>query len=284
MKRSFLAISLLLHLLAMVLLLRVPMTVQVHRLSVNKPIEVVPMSPPLKMPRLAPPPPAAPPQAAKPKADVPIIVRPFTLPATPGRPGGGTPQGDTRGSGSNVPPAPQPQKTPPVPAPPAKEEKKPPPPGRLVINLREIEKKLQEEKNAAANTPFNSAVDLARIPFGEGHGEGDGGSPVTAYGGSAFFDAHGYDITPWAQRAVYRVKANWLFPPAVSAGIKGVVGVYLVIERDGRISSMEIRQTSGIQPFDQAALNALKLSVPFAELPFDFPRRNLPAYFIFHYN
>ena len=124
--------------------------------------------------------------------------------------------------------------------------------------------------------------DFSKIP-NPGYGYGRGGDPITAFGGSAFFDAGGYDITPWAQRAVYRVKRNWIMPQQVGYGIRGAVGIYLVILRDGRIETPEIRKSSGLNAFDQAALNALRLSVPFSELPADLPNRDLPAYFIFHY-
>jgi len=128
---------------------------------------------------------------------------------------------------------------------------------------------------------------LAEIPFHQGSpgsaaGQMGGGTPTTA--GAAFFDAKGYDITPWAQRAVYRVKQNWIVPPYSHLGLTGSVGVYVVFGRDGKCRDLQVKLTSGIKPLDQAAWNALVLSIPFQELPADFPNPDLPAYFIFRYN
>jgi TonB family protein len=83
---------------------------------------------------------------------------------------------------------------------------------------------------------------------------------------------------------VYRVKRNWIFPPASAYGLKGVVGIYLLVKRDGSLSGVHIRKTSGVRPFDQAAFNAIELSLPLSPLPDDFPHEDLPAYFLFYYN
>jgi len=125
------------------------------------------------------------------------------------------------------------------------------------------------------------------VPGGSGDGTAPGGGDGTAshaLGGSAFFDSRGYDITPWARRVVYRIKTNWIFPSASELGLKGVVGIYVLIERNGTLGSVYIRRASGIRPFDQAAFNAIELSAPLPPLPDDFPRENLPAYLLFYYN
>lgn len=111
-----------------------------------------------------------------------------------------------------------------------------------------------------------------------------GGDNIAAFGGSAFFDSKGYDITPWAKRMVYRVKRNLIYPPAVDYGLRGMVEIYLVIEKSGQISTLALIKSSMIQPFDQSAITALKLSLPLPPLPADFPNRNLPAYFVFRFN
>jgi hypothetical protein len=171
----------------------------------------------------------------------------------------------------------------------------------LTIDLGRISQRLRERK-AAAERPdkpgFADDAEVGSLPFdaaaaggegddasraGGGLSSGDGTSS-NALGGNAFFDSRGYDITPWAKRMLYRVKKNWLFPPVSEVGLKGVVGIYLLIGRDGAIGNVHIRKTSGIRPFDQAAFNAIELSVPLPPLPDDFPHKDLPAYLLFYYN
>jgi outer membrane biosynthesis protein TonB len=56
-----------------------------------------------------------------------------------------------------------------------------------------------------------------------------------------------------------------------------------VIRKDGDISSMEILETSSLEILDQAALKALRASLPFPALPADFPADFLEVFFEFIY-
>lgn len=120
--------------------------------------------------------------------------------------------------------------------------------------------------------------------FKGGGGGGIGGEGIQGFAGSAYFDSGGYDITPWAKEVIEKVKRNWLVPIAARYGIKGITGIYLVFERNGNVSSMNLFRKSGVISFDQSATNALISSIPFPKLPLDFPKENLPAYFFFYYN
>ena len=164
---------------------------------------------------------------------------------------------------------------------------------RLTVDLDRVSRKLQEKSAAARAEVGAGFLASAGLPFGDvpgaagrraARGAGGDGTASMALGGNAFFDARGYDITPWAKRMVYRVKKNWIFPPVSLYGLKGAVGIYVLIERDGAVSRVFIRKTSAIRPFDQAAFNAIELSAPLPPLPDDFPRENLPAYLLFYYN
>ncbi len=114
----------------------------------------------------------------------------------------------------------------------------------------------------------------------EGSGKGDG---IDAYGGTAYFDIEGYDITPWAKRAVYRIKKNWFPPLAASWGKRGKVTIMVVFLPNGKLAHLSIYKSSGIQSYDIAAMEAFRLSSPFPPLPNDFPNRFLKAYFVFIY-
>jgi outer membrane biosynthesis protein TonB len=293
-------LSLLVHLLFLLLLLRVqfplieiPVKAQI--------IQIVPMSPPPPVERPAP---------------LPVYVRPFVLKGgAPGRARGdvqvkkntqkaGFPQ--VADSPRRFPreveqPSPAAAGTPAPAA--AKTDTAPTKQGqpRLTVDMDRVAKILRE-KNAsgspAAGPGLPGGPGQGGLPFGDmpqpegtpGYGAGRNVSPggdgtaSHALGGNAFFDSRGYDITPWAKRMVYRVKKNWIFPPVSAYGLKGVVGIYVLIERDGAISRVFIRKTSNIRPFDQAAFNAIELSAPLPPLPDDFPHANLPAYLLFYYN
>jgi len=160
---------------------------------------------------------------------------------------------------------------------------------KLTVNLDHVSQRLREQKTVgerAGNSRFVADQEVEGLPFGAppAGGQGGDGTSSHALGGNAFFDSRGYDITPWARRMVYRVKKNWIFPPVSEYGLKGVVGIYLLIGRDGAIGNIHIRKTSGIRPFDQAAFNAIELSAPLPPLPDDFPNADLQAYLLFYYN
>jgi TonB family protein len=248
---------------------------------------------PKSIPKAVPPaaPKAAPKPPPKPQGPMPIIVRPFVEKGGKKGESRGLPEGAGPDHGQKLvkpdrliqaaPPAAKPTQ----PKPDIGELK----PKKLAIDIDAFNRRLREaiaiERDEAP--PFSSEQNLQTVPFGTPNGldsETGDGTNSTAIGGSAFFDAKGYDITPWAKRMVYGVKKNWIIPPVQEYGMGGMVGVYLVVEKDGRISTLSVQKASGLKPFDQAAVNAIRLSDPFPPLPQDFPNANLPAYFVFRYN
>ena len=286
-------ISLLIHLLffLLILTLRFP----VLELEVKPQIiQIVPLSPPLTLRRPLPAPAA-------------VYVRPFVLQGGARGKGRGPVSGKAAGTKTGLPPGSISKKnseatTPPVAPTPGAAAAALPGSGlpsvsghrsKLTIDLERISQRLREQQAAGErsdNPAFAADQPVESLPFSDpaaGGGDvspsGDGTSSH-AFGGNAFFDSRGYDITPWAKRMVYRVKKNWIFPPVSEFGLKGVVGIYLLIRRDGAIENVHIRKTSGIRPFDQAAFNAIELSLPLPPLPDDFPHKDLPAYLLFYYN
>jgi len=285
-------ISILVHLLFFLLIIMVRFPV-IELDREPQIIQIVPMSPPLALsqPLLAP---------------AQVYVRPFILKGGARGPGSGKAAGAKADSsrvpfsqGESEPPSSLTRQSGTGKAPAAA-----PGPGvqdaagrrtKLTVDLARLSQRLREQ-NAAAVRPGDAgsgAGDAVEgLPFGDPYagGEGGGVSPAGdgtsshALGGNAFFDSRGYDITPWAKRMVYRVKKNWIFPPVSEYGLKGVVGIYMRIGRDGAIGSIQIRKASGIRPFDQAAFNAIELSAPLPPLPDDFPNPDLPAYLLFYYN
>jgi hypothetical protein len=315
-------ISLLLHLLFFLLIITVQFPVIVLK-EKPQIIQIVPISPPLtvsqplrvpaKLYRIVPMPP--PPTVSQPpQAPAKVYVRPFFLKGGTRGNARGQVSGRSAGAKAGLPPnpvlkggsvAPTARPAPVVAAAepgisPATTFKSGAPGATgkgssLTVNLGLISQLLREQKTSGdrpGNSRFTAEQAAEGLPFGDHHAGGAGGdlSPggdgtsSYALGGDAYFDSRGYDITPWAKRMVYRVKKNWI-PPALSEyALKGVVGIYLRIGRDGTIGNIHIRKTSGIRPLDQAAFNAIELSVPLPPLPDDFPNADLPAYLLFYYN
>jgi TonB family protein len=110
-------------------------------------------------------------------------------------------------------------------------------------------------------------------------GTGDSTGPV---GDSrAFFNIENYDLSPWAKRVLLSIQKNWLIPIATEESVDQPVEITIVIEKNGKISSIKVKQSSNSDTFDQAAVNALRLSSPLPNLPQDFPNKNLEARFMF---
>jgi TonB family protein len=113
---------------------------------------------------------------------------------------------------------------------------------------------------------------------GEG-GTGDGSGPVGE--SQAFFNIENYDLTPWAKRVLLSIQKNWVIPLATEKNVDQPAEIIIVIEKNGKISSIKVKQSSNSNTFDQAAVNALRLSSPLPNLPQDFPNKNLEARFMF---
>lgn len=113
-------------------------------------------------------------------------------------------------------------------------------------------------------------------------GTGDGSGTVGE--SQAFFNIEDYDLSPWAKRVLLRIQKNWLIPTVTKESLRQPVEITIVIEKNGKISSIKVNRSSNSDAFDQAALNALRISSPLPGLPQDFPNKNLEALFMFTAN
>lgn len=143
--------------------------------------------------------------------------------------------------------------------------------------------------------PFARSLDeigKAGPPAGSASGTGRGrtAAPPGPFGdlaggdASFAFDSGGFDLSEWAELVKQKVRSNWVIPTAALMGMKGVVSISLVVERDGTISYAEVVTSASVVSLDSAALNALKSSNPLPPLPSGFPKANLPGRFTFYYN
>lgn len=113
------------------------------------------------------------------------------------------------------------------------------------------------------------------------------GKPIGGQGVLVFNDVKEVNLVPWAKRALIRIQRNWTIPLVTKKPVdnsSGLVTVSIVIEKNGRISALEIKESSEVKEFDVAAEIALRLSSPLPQLPVDYPERILEAAFTFNYN
>jgi TonB family protein len=140
----------------------------------------------------------------------------------------------------------------------------------------------QAARGAAANRGYNS-----------GGQAGDWGSPGRS-GAKALdqaeilTDTMGVDFGPYLTRVVQIVKQNWysIMPPSVYPPIfkQGKLAIEFVILKDGTVSGMMLRTSSGDVPLDRAAWGSITASAPFPPLPKEFPGKLLGLRFYYFYN
>ena len=114
----------------------------------------------------------------------------------------------------------------------------------------------------------------------------NGGEKGFAEAGPLSFETQWYDWGPYAQSMVSKIRVNWYanMPQIIRTGMKGQVTIRFTIQRDGRITDLEILKSSGVPPYDFAAKKAIELSSPLAPLPKDFPNPSERVTAMFFYN
>jgi TonB family protein len=113
-----------------------------------------------------------------------------------------------------------------------------------------------------------------------------GGDKGFAESGPLSFETQWYDWGPYAASMVSRIRVNWYgnMPQLIKTGLKGVVTIRFTIHRDGRISDVQMLNTSTVPPYDFAAKKAIELSSPLNALPKDFPNESERVTCMFFYN
>ena len=112
-----------------------------------------------------------------------------------------------------------------------------------------------------------------------GSGGGGGGQRV-----GMSIALKGYDLLPWATSVIDRIQLNWTLPAVPEVPDKARISMIVVVKKTGELDSIEILEGTSIEVLDQAALEALRSSLPFPALPDDFPGDLLEITFEFLYN
>jgi TonB family protein len=146
---------------------------------------------------------------------------------------------------------------------------------------------------AAAGTPGKgSAPDFYQFITGSpGLEEGGlGGGSAKGWGGAGGQRAgisiplKGYNLAPWAQKVLELIVKNWELPWASGLSERTQVRVIVVVRKNGELASIELVEGTARDVLDEAALRAVRESLPFPALPDDFPGDFLEASIEFTYH
>jgi TonB family protein len=170
--------------------------------------------------------------------------------------------------GSERPAPPRPDPTPPPakpaePPPPAPQPKPaavPPPEPRKPAPASEAPNAAAEKP--AATPPAAPATPADALPPGSERGL-PGGLSATGTTLSAIDDPD-FTFGYYLDQLLESIRRQWTRPP-VGAGVEAVL--HFTVERDGRVSALEVKQSSGISSFDIAARGSVMAASPLPPLP-----------------
>jgi len=170
---------------------------------------------------------------------------------------------------------------------------------RFPVEKPKKDKETISQKKAVIQKPpvKTSKSQAASKTSGSGTGSGlklgIGGGPGGSGSGGGYFSSEyssqiglsNFPFTYYLQIIHSKISSNW-FISQISPGIKGTfhTTVYFKIHRDGHISGLEIKESSGIRSLDLSALRAVQSAGAFPPLPNDYEDEYLIIRLIFEHN
>ncbi|MGH7348697.1 MAG: energy transducer TonB, partial [Candidatus Rokuibacteriota bacterium] len=130
-------------------------------------------------------------------------------------------------------------------------------------------------------SPAQSQVAVARPPDSmrrppEGGGGLLGGGRGGVEGEPIPLDTQEPKYQDYFNQVRDRIKAKWVYPrPAGERGIEGQLLIEFHIAKDGRLSYIVLKDSSGTPILDDAAMTAVKLAQPFPPVPDDIAKSTL---------
>jgi protein TonB len=210
--------------------------------------------------------------------------RPVTPPEVRERPPAPAAKPPAPARAVEAPRAPAPRPTPPTPAPPQAVAKAEPGPDPMVKTTepRSASPESQPAPSQQASAPPSAPQVAVARPLDAMRRQPGGGGGLTG-GGRGGVEGEPIPLdTPEPKYQDYfnkireRIKANWIYPR--QAGDRGIEGELLIefhIAKDGRVSYIELRHSSGAAILDDAALTAVKLAQPFPPVPDEIAKQTL---------
>jgi TonB family protein len=149
----------------------------------------------------------------------------------------------------------------------------------------------QDKKAAISRPPQKEPSDKRSEPSRGGQGTGSGlrigvGGPGSGEGfGSGYADQIGISNFPfnyYLQIIRDKISSNW-FTSLVEPGAAGNfrTTVYFKIFKNGQISNVEVKESSGTRSFDLVAVGAVMRAAPFPPLPPEYEEEHLGIILIF---
>lgn len=145
------------------------------------------------------------------------------------------------------------------------------------IDWKEAIKDVAAQPSSRRGAPTG---DWRAMPGGAGDDLGN------AETGPMSFETQWFDWGDYATGMVARIRYHWYsnMPQIIRTGLKGVVTLRFTIQRDGRITDIEMLSSSGVPPYDNAAKRAIELASPLNPLPANFPKASERVTARFFYN
>jgi len=126
------------------------------------------------------------------------------------------------------------------------------------------------------------SLDAGQYP-GQGADAGTDGDTSSSNGPTVSLDSQDSRFASYLMVVKRRIESVWTYPPD-ARGLTGNLVITFGITRDGRLSDLQLTQTSGIAPLDNEAIRAIRQANPFG--PFSeqmrFERLNIRAAFYYH--
>lgn len=161
------------------------------------------------------------------------------------------------------PPPPPPRVEPPPPPPRVEPPPPPPPPPKPDVPVIRTEKKPERKVTPPPPPPPPPRLRQDRPPRRQGSPTGSTLGASTTQATLGVEDPN-FTYGWYLDQVVNRISGNWT-RPLVGSEIRALF--YFRIQRDGTITSLELRQPSGSAEFDAAARRAVEASSPLPPLP-----------------
>jgi protein TonB len=126
------------------------------------------------------------------------------------------------------------------------------------------------------------SLDPGQYPS-QGADTGEEGDTGSSDGPTVSLDSQDSRFASYLLGVKRRIESVWRYPPE-ARGLTGNLVVTFGITRDGRLSDLQLTQTSGIAPLDNEAIRAIRQATPFTPFPeqIRFERLNIRAAFYYH--
>jgi TonB family protein len=150
---------------------------------------------------------------------------------------------------------------------------------------KQIPKKVEEvaESKPPGTTPSTPDASANPVPGKQDPKVFENVQKAIQSEGTGFFDTKGFPLGEYATLIIERIKGNWFIPSNLRNN-QGRSTLVFYIEKDGQVTGIRVVSSSGSKSLDDAAYQSVWVSKPFPPLPKGFPGEHVGAKFVFSYN